>query len=45
MSRKIPKENVHSVGFCTYCSKDYEFYSYRKDKECGRLFSMAFIKE
>jgi YfiH family protein len=45
ISRKIPNENIHSVGLCTYCSKDYEFYSYRKDKECGRLFSMAFIKE
>jgi polyphenol oxidase len=41
----VPLENIKSSGICTFCSKDFQLYSYRKQKEkCGRLFSFIYFK-
>ncbi|MGL4730463.1 MAG: peptidoglycan editing factor PgeF [Clostridium sp.] len=41
----VKKENIISVNQCTYCSKEHEFYSYRKENEReGRLFSFVYMK-
>lgn len=41
----IKNEQIHMVNMCTYCSKDYKFHSYRREKEkSGRMFSFIFIK-
>lgn len=42
--RGIPIQNIISSNYCTYCSEDVKFYSYRKDKlSLNRLFSFIFI--
>lgn len=40
----VPKENIKLLGLCTYCNTDYKFYSYRKDKNEGRMFSFVIIR-
>lgn len=41
----VPIENIHSANACTFCSNEYEFYSYRKNKnENRRMFSFVIIK-
>lgn len=40
----ISKENILSTNICTFCNKDYELFSYRKQKEdYGRMFSFIYI--
>lgn len=40
----VPIQNITSLNYCTYCSEDVKFYSYRKDKSSlNRLFSFIFI--
>ncbi|MCM1990888.1 peptidoglycan editing factor PgeF [Oceanirhabdus seepicola] len=39
----IKEENIHDIGKCTICNK--EFHSYRRDKESsGRNFAFVFLK-
>lgn len=41
----VPAENINSLDICTFCSKEYEMYSYRKSKiGNGRMFSFIFMK-
>lgn len=41
----VKEENIKSLNICTYCEKDIELHSYRKEQEkSGRLFSLVFIK-
>lgn len=43
-SRGIPDENINVIDYCTYCSEDVKFYSYRKDStSLNRIFSLIFI--
>lgn len=43
--KDVPEENINVTKYCTYCSEDVKFYSYRKDPESlNRLFSFIFIK-
>lgn len=45
MDKGVNKENINSLNLCTNCSEEYEFYSYRKQKEkSGRMFSFIFMK-
>lgn len=44
LRKGISKENIITVDKCTYCNEEYEFYSYRKQKDsCGRMFSFIFL--
>lgn len=41
----VTDDNIHDLELCTYCSKKYKFFSYRrKDGGNGRMFSFIFIK-
>lgn len=43
--KDIPVENINVTEYCTYCSRDVKFYSYRRDPESlSRIFSFIFIK-
>lgn len=39
-------KNINILKLCTSCSKEFEFYSYRREKEksYGRMFSFIFIR-
>lgn len=39
---KVPNANIHLANACTFCSREYELYSYRKNKN-GRMFSFIII--
>lgn len=39
----VPRENIKTLNLCTYCSCDFEFYSYRKQTQ-GRMFSFVIIR-
>lgn len=40
----VLNENITFSNYCTYCSQDVKFYSYRRDKESlNREFSFIFI--
>lgn len=39
----IKNENINCLDICTDCNTDYELYSYRKNKKCGRLFSFIYL--
>jgi YfiH family protein len=41
----VSLNKVNSINCCTKCNDKYKFFSYRKNKTAGRLFSLAFIKE
>lgn len=43
-SEKIKSENVKYLDICTSCGSKYEMHSYRKNKNCGRMFSFIYIK-
>ncbi len=38
----IPKENCCFIDECTKCSKEYDFHSYRNNKDCGRILSVVY---
>lgn len=41
----VKKENITSVGICTYCEEEVKMHSYRQSQEnSGRLFSSIFIE-
>lgn len=41
----VKKENINSLGICTYCEKYIKMHSYRQNQEkSGRLFSTIFMK-
>lgn len=42
----IPEKNINTLNLCTYCCSEYEFFSYRrdKDKSYGRNFSFVVIR-
>lgn len=42
----IPEKNINTLNLCTYCCNEYEFFSYRreKDKNYGRNFSFVVIR-
>lgn len=43
-NKNVKEENIKSLKQCTYCSSEFEFHSYRKDKEkSGRLLTLAFM--
>lgn len=38
-------KNIKPLNICTYCTKEYQLHSYRRDKEkAGRMFSFITIK-
>lgn len=38
--------NIHDLNICTFCSDEFELYSYRKQKDkSGRMFSFIFYKK
>jgi YfiH family protein len=37
-------DNIKTNNKCTMCSQEHKFYSYRKNKDNGRLLSLVFIK-
>lgn len=39
----VPEKNVNSLDICTSCSREYELYSYRKNRYQGRLFSFIYL--
>lgn len=45
MDKGVSIKNINTINLCTYCSREYEFYSYRKDKynSDGRMFSFVVI--
>ncbi|MBP2031584.1 YfiH family protein [Clostridium algifaecis] len=43
-SEKIKNENIKFIDVCTFCSSEYKMHSYRKDKNCGRMFSFVYMK-
>lgn len=45
-NKGIPMENINTLNLCTYCSSEYEFFSYRREgnKNYGRMFSFAVIR-
>lgn len=43
--KNIPKENIIDINQCTYCNKEYNMHSYRKDAfNAGRMFSFIYVK-
>lgn len=41
----ILKENIITMDYCTFCSKDIKFHSYRRDREkSGRMLSFIYMK-
>lgn len=40
----IKEENINYLDICTFCNKEYELHSYRKNKNGGRLFAFIFLK-
>lgn len=40
----IMEVNIHDLELCTYCSKKYKFFSYRKHECRSRMFSFIYIK-
>lgn len=41
----VKKENINKTNTCTYCSKNIEFHSYRKDNtKNGRMFSFVYME-
>lgn len=36
-------KDIRNLNICTFCSKDYKTYSYRKNQD-GRMFSFIFLK-
>ncbi len=44
LSSNLSRENIKTMGYCTYCSEEVKFYSYRKDNgSLNRIFSFIFI--
>ena len=42
----LKKENIIDANFCTYCSKEQIFHSYRKSQEnYSRMFSFIYLKQ
>lgn len=44
-AKGVKKENIHEQNICTFCNNEYELYSYRKNKNTGRMFSFIFLKK
>lgn len=43
-TKGVLEKNIHFIDYCTYCSSDFKFYSYRRDnKSLNRIFSFAFM--
>lgn len=40
----VLEDNIHDVNICTFCNKEYETYSYRRNDKESRLFSFIFLK-
>jgi hypothetical protein len=40
----IDDDNIICVDVCTSCNKMYRMHSYRKNKDCGRMFSFIYMK-
>ena len=43
LKKGIKRQNIFESDYCTCCSRDVKFYSYRKDKTLNRMFSFIFI--
>lgn len=43
-SEKINEKNIKYLDLCTCCGKKYKMHSYRKNKNCGRMFSFIYLK-
>lgn len=37
--------NIKDTGCCTFCCEELSFFSYRKNKDTGRMLSMVYVKE
>ena len=45
LNEGILKENIITMEYCTFCSEDVKFHSYRRDREeSGRMFSFIYMK-
>lgn len=42
-SEGVEKNNIIYLDMCTYCNKEYNLHSYRRDKNCGRMFSFIYL--
>lgn len=40
----VTESNVYDTNICTFCSKDPVMYSYRKNKNGGRMFSFVLLR-
>jgi YfiH family protein len=46
LSLGLSESNIKDTNVCTFCGKEYEMFSYRKNKEnSGRMFSFIFNRE
>lgn len=43
-NKGVPNQNITTLNLCTCCSSEYKFYSYRRDKSSGRMFSFVVIR-
>ena len=45
LNEGVLKENIITMEYCTFCSSDVKFHSYRRDREqSGRMFSFIYMK-
>lgn len=43
-SKGVLRENITHLNICTFCNKEIDLYSYRRDNvKCGRMFSFVII--
>lgn len=46
LSIGVEEGNIKDLNICTFCNKEYELHSYRKNnKSYGRMFSFIYMKE
>lgn len=44
-NKGVKKENINCINYCTHCSKEIPFYSYRNpETKQGRMFSFIYMK-
>lgn len=42
--KSVPDKNIVTLNYCTFCSTNPRFYSYRRGEKDKRLFSFIYIK-
>lgn len=44
-TKELIEDNINDLNICTFCNKEYELHSYRKNtNEYGRMFSFIYMK-